>query len=266
VNAIQLLEIIKNGNKLGKKEYQQLLKLNDLFPYFQIPKVLLAKYEFENSGGSEQEMLQWAAITSPKRSWLKQLVETAHPYVQLKKNINIPSTSSESTVPLIDDLEGKIHEPILIQSEGIDREEALRILESKLKESKSDSNDEELELRKARKAARRAGSDDLIESIRRKDKKEILDEKKKAQIDIIKAFSKKEIKLATIKELENLQKQNDLSEKSTQLNPNFVTESYARMLTNQGKKQKAKEIYQKLMVKFPDKSTYFANLIKSLEE
>jgi hypothetical protein len=37
-------------------------------------------------------------------------------------------------------------------------------------------------------------------------------------------------------------------------------------LTKQGKKSKAKEIYQKMMVKFPDKSAYFADLIKTLED
>lgn len=117
--------------------------------------------------------------------------------------------------------------------------------------------------KKKQKAPVRA--EDLIETIKRKEKKEILDEKKKEQIDIIKAFSKKEIKLATIREIEDFNKQVDLSEKSTQLNPSLLSESYAKLLIKQGKKQKAKEIYQKLMVKFPDKSPYFADLIKELE-
>ena len=99
----------------------------------------------------------------------------------------------------------------------------------------------------------------------KKEKKEILDDKQKEQIDLIKSFSKKEIKLATIKEIENFQKQSDLSENSTQLNPNLLSESYAKLLAQQGKNKKAKEIYQKLMVKFPDKNIYFADLIKGLD-
>jgi hypothetical protein len=105
----------------------------------------------------------------------------------------------------------------------------------------------------------------LIENIRKREKKEIVDEKKKEQIDIIKAFSKKEFKLATLKEMEDFQKQADLSENSTHLHPTLLSESYAKLLVKQGKKQKAKEIYQKLMVKFPDKNIYFADLIKSLD-
>jgi hypothetical protein len=107
---------------------------------------------------------------------------------------------------------------------------------------------------------------DLIETIRKKAKKEILDEKKKEQIDLIKAFSKREFKLATLKELENFQKQDDLSKSSTQLNNSLISEPYARLLLAQGKKHKAKEIYRKLMVKFPDKSSYFAELLKEIEE
>lgn len=276
MNATQLLEIIKKGNRLENEDYQQLLKLHELFPYFQIPKVLLAKYEFDTTAGQSKEMLHWAAITSPNRSWLRQLLETSQPFDKLEalldKNRVLTDTEKTSDTPpkLIDDLEGKEIEDVPAAPVVKDRAEVLRMLEEhlqkRLSENASKTEPSEAQDRAKKKAARKAASEDLIESIRKKEKKEILDEKKKAQIDIIKAFSKKEIKLATIKELEKLQKQPDLSERSTQLDPNFISESYARMLTKQGKKQKAIEIYQKLMVKFPDKSAYFADLIKNLEE
>ncbi|WP_241412597.1 tetratricopeptide repeat protein [Belliella alkalica] len=139
----------------------------------------------------------------------------------------------------------------------------LKKLDEDLKTNPSASATPDNSEKKQRK--KRSGSDDLIETIRKKEKKEILDIKKKEQIDIIKSFSKKEIKLATLKEIENFQKQSDLSENSTKLNPNLISESYARLLAKQGKNKKAKEIYQKLIVKFPNKSTYFADLIKELE-
>jgi hypothetical protein len=276
VNATQFLEIVKKGNRLDHEDYQQLLKLHELFPYFQIPKVLLAKYEYDATGGNSKEMLPWAAIASPNRAWLREMLETSPPFQKVKELAEKSKEFTEATKQidtppkLIDDLEGKETEELPTVTTAKDRAEVLRMLEEHLQKRISDSaskstvgRTEEMD---QRRAARKASSEDLIESIRKKEKKEILDEKKKAQIDIIKAFSKKEIKLATIKELEKLQKQPDLSEQSTQLDPNFISEAYARMLTKQGKKQKAKEIYQKLMVKFPDKSTYFADLIKTLEE
>ncbi|WP_194776909.1 hypothetical protein [Pararhodonellum marinum] len=136
---------------------------------------------------------------------------------------------------------------------------------SKLKKVSEEENEPIKEERDYKKEVRRPKQpDELIESIRKKDKKKVQDARKKEQMDIIKAFSKKEIKLAAIKENEDQQKLEDLSKSSTQLNESILSESYARLLVEQGKKEKAKEIYQKLSLKFPKKKAYFADLIKEL--
>lgn len=108
--------------------------------------------------------------------------------------------------------------------------------------------------------------DNLIESIKRKDKREILDVKKQEQIDLIKAFSKKEIKLATIKEIEANQNTENLADASTTLNDQVLSETFARILLKQSKKAMAIEIYEKLGLKFPEKRAYFADLIEKTKE
>ena len=113
---------------------------------------------------------------------------------------------------------------------------------------------------------RAAHKDDLIESIRRKEKKEILDAKKREQIDLIKAFSKKEIKLATIKEIEANQNNENLADASTSLNDGLISETFAKILLQQSKKAQAIEIYEKLALKFPEKRSYFADLIEKSKE
>ena len=113
---------------------------------------------------------------------------------------------------------------------------------------------------------REAPKDDLIESIRRKEKKEILDAEKRAQNDLIKEFSKKEIKLATIKEIEANKNNENLATSSTSLNEGLISETFAAILLQQGKKAKAIEIYEKLALKFPEKRAYFANLIEKSKE
>ncbi len=119
---------------------------------------------------------------------------------------------------------------------------------------------------KAKPKKRKVPKDDLIESIRRKDKKEILDSKKQEQIDLIKAFSKREIKLATIKEIETNQNNQNLADSSTTLNDELVSETFAKILLQQSKKAMAIEIYEKLALKFPDKRAYFADLIEKSKE
>lgn len=113
---------------------------------------------------------------------------------------------------------------------------------------------------------RAAPKEDLIESIRKKEKKEILDSKKREQIDLIKAFSKKEIKLATIKEIEANQNTENLADASTSLNDGVISETFAKILLQQSKKAQAIEIYEKLALKFPEKRAYFADLIEKSKE
>jgi hypothetical protein len=113
---------------------------------------------------------------------------------------------------------------------------------------------------------RTAPKEDLIESIKRKEKKEILDVKKQEQIDLIKAFSKKDIKLATIKEIEANQNTENLADNSTTLNDHVLSETFAKILLKQSKKAMAIEIYEKLALKFPEKRAYFADLIEKTKE
>ncbi|EKB50745.1 hypothetical protein [Cecembia lonarensis] len=311
MNPLQLLGIIQHANHLSKDDFTELLKLHEAFPYFQIPKVLLAKYEFDKSNAQVNELLHWAAITSPDRVWLRKMVETKVPFETreefLKKKL-IEVTESKKAIEgknLIDDLEGQLIPENKKVTSTKDLTATLKKLGEDLAQSKikaleklekgnikqdpsqevitpeettpktppvetvkikPDKTQKPENKSSAKNPKRRVHKDELIESIKKKEKKEILDKKKLEQIDIIKAFSKKEIKLATIKEIEGQQRQEDLSENSTKLNPSLITEAYAGILVKQGKKVKAKEIYKKLMVKFPEKNTYFANLIERLEK
>ncbi|MGY6522673.1 MAG: hypothetical protein ACXIUD_13150 [Mongoliitalea sp.] len=321
MNLQQLLDIASRANDLQKEDVSELVKYSQAFPYFQLPKVLLAKYELSITRGKEKDFLASAAISSPNRAWLKTLIEGKEPWAgfnqlfleQLQKEQG-PSNNNEN---FIDDLEGELtprpkkdvdlaqkisvlkrlgeelHEkkpsekPTVTEAASpedddkpfLEKKEDLQIADEpavalEITEVSSEkatieetiSVDEPKEAEKPIRKKRKSSDDDLIENIRKREKKEIKDEKKKEQIDIIKAFSKKSIKLATIQEIEANHTQSDLSAKSTEINERLITESYAKLLAKQNKKTKAIEIYQKLIVKFPDKSTYFADQIKNLED
>ncbi|MBU6122030.1 hypothetical protein [Hymenobacter siberiensis] len=59
--------------------------------------------------------------------------------------------------------------------------------------------------------------------------------------------------------------QPDLSVRSTRAEPDLVSENLARIFVRQGKTARAIEIYEKLMVKQPEKMAYFAAQIQSLQ-
>lgn len=248
MNANTFLELILKADHLEKSDFLQLKKVQENFPYFQIAYVLGARFERTKQPDKKSSQLAWAALSSPDRIWLKKWLE---------RPIEIQS-GKDQVVDLLPE-EPSEHIPIT------KRTESLKILGEKLKGTSS----EEIPLSTSAnptKPKRKKPADDLIETIKRKEKKEILDSKKQEQIDLIKAFSKKEIKKATIKEIEANQNTENLAESSTKLNDNLISETFAKILIRQGKKDMAKEIYEKLSLKFPDKRAYFADLIEKLTE
>jgi len=253
VNASQFLELIHHADFLEKNEILQLKKVQSNFPYFQLPHVLAARYEFLKNSGSEVPSLAQAAITSPDRVWLKKLIESPIS--------NHPSGSSKL-----------VEEDLLPESDSkgqsiSEQTQKLKKLDAGLKGNPDEPIEEKVKKSSPKKKTRTpAAQEDILESIKRKEKKEILDEKKKEQIDLIKAFSKKSIKLATIKEIEANQNNENLAAESTKISDKLISESFAKILTAQGKNKMAKEIYQKLILKFPDKRAYFADLIEKLKD
>ncbi|MEP0713997.1 hypothetical protein [Algoriphagus sp.] len=234
VNASQFLEIIQKGDTLDRNELLQLQKVQENFPYFQIPHVLTARYEFLKDSSQKPAALGYAAITSPDRIWLKTLIQ---------RTDQDSSKGPEPTFKPAVKPEATQASPISSTAVEVTTEPV-----------------------KPKPKRRKPPKDDLIETIKQKEKKVILDEKKKEQMDLIKAFSKKSIKLATIKEIEANQNTENLAAASTTINDKLMSESYAKILASQGKKQLAKEIYEKLVLKFPDKRAYFADLIEKLKD
>ena len=247
MNASQILDLIQRADQLEKADFLQLRKVQENFPYFQISHVLAARYEFLRNPDKKSQHLGYAALTSPDRIWLKSFLEKPK------------ETSHGQDSKINEDL---LPEQVEIPKNQTQRTESLKKLGDQLKGNVPT----EAPKPKPKPKKRKAPQDDLIESIKRKDKKVITDSKKQEQIDLIKAFSKREIKLATIKEIEANQNTENLAEPSTKLNQNLMTESFAKILIKQGKKDKAIKIYEKLSLKFPDKRAYFADLIEKLKE
>ncbi|WP_375583523.1 hypothetical protein [Cyclobacterium xiamenense] len=109
-----------------------------------------------------------------------------------------------------------------------------------------------------------ASAGDLIDSIAEKEERLVTDERKKEQMDLIDSFEEKPIRLPR-EQMEVQPDLPDLSEKSTHLNDSMFSESFAKLLVKQNKKQEAIEIYRKLILKFPKKKTYFADQIEKLK-
>jgi tetratricopeptide (TPR) repeat protein len=132
---------------------------------------------------------------------------------------------------------------------------AIRVTENQLENKFSQGTiDEELNREKL--------EEELIESIAKLALRNIQDE----QLAIIEQFIKKEPRIQPTRQGDTIVEIEDLSESSTTLNGPLVTESYAKILSRQGRFQQAIEVYNKILVKNPEKSAYFAEKIADLEK
>jgi hypothetical protein len=94
------------------------------------------------------------------------------------------------------------------------------------------------------------------------------DERRKQQ-EIIETFIKNDPRIGPIrtKAEDQESEQIDLSIRAKALpSDGLITESFARILTRQGKKEKAIDIYERLILKNPKKRDYFAEKIAELKE
>ena len=91
------------------------------------------------------------------------------------------------------------------------------------------------------------------------------DIERKRQLDLIDSFIKKEPRISPVraKPGEPLD-QEDLARRNKPAGGGFITESFAKILEKQGKLDKARDIYEKLMAKNPEKKAYFAAKISEL--
>jgi len=119
-----------------------------------------------------------------------------------------------------------------------------------------------------KKAAKTDETHTIIEEIKLKEKKNIKDAHLKEQITLITNFIEKEPSLNKKIVEQNVDAKSaieDLSETSTHLSDDVVSETLAKLMEKQGRNEKAIDIYKKLIWKFPQKKAYFADRIKELK-
>jgi hypothetical protein len=89
--------------------------------------------------------------------------------------------------------------------------------------------------------------------------------KKQLQSDLIDKFIIANPRIEPVRENTNLPVE-DISSSYIEEKGGFVTETLARIYLNQGYYSKAIDIYEKLSLKFPEKSSYFASQIEKVKE
>lgn len=109
-------------------------------------------------------------------------------------------------------------------------------------------------------------TNDYLQMIASKSVKKSTNETSIKQFSIIDNILNKNLQFDPFIDAEQLKEKPpvDLSERKTTLNDHFATETLAGIMVKQKKYKRAIEIYEYLMLKYPEKKPYFGNIISSL--
>ncbi|MCD6179640.1 MAG: hypothetical protein J7K39_07030 [Bacteroidales bacterium] len=283
MNTEKLLEYITRPESLNQDSLADIQKLVQMFPYSQNIQLL---YLFNLSNTQDirfGKQLQKTATYAADRSLLKKQIEGLKAIDSKSINIQDESfiekeKSISETVPL--------SEKEIIVKESVTDDDTNKIIPSLNKSVKLEYD---------KKPEAKPSDNLIIERNKIRSKAELLQLVKKRLAEIEENKAEKQIKTTSGKPYSEdkempLQNKLDLIDKFISVEPSisrpdkvaffdpdvaaqeslfedgaFVTETLAKIYSDQANYQKAKEIYQFLSLNNPEKSSYFAALIQELE-
>jgi hypothetical protein len=270
VDTRQLVDLLHHYSGSSSEEAAQIISMRDQYPYSQVLQALSARVSKDHNLENQQQLLQSAAVYSTDRSVLKQIMSKAYAAAFVKGEIDIPVASLSTLAPEVQ----QTIDAIDYADEVIHDLEKLNQLKHNFEALAAGFGNFSVDLSEEAPKRKPPGrpkknievsADPLIEDIKTS-KKKIDPESPKTieQIAIIDQFIKAQ---PSIKPKATPVAQNDLADiKSGEFADTIISETLAKILIRQGKKEKAIEVYRKLIWKFPQKKAYFAAQIEELKK
>lgn len=291
MNRQRFNTLLKDPSLVDNNDIRQLNEYRKKYPYFQSLYVVVAKALKDREHPKTDAFIKKAAIFSANRAHLKEIIESDTYFVpvpvaeviqeELVQTKEEKATKTEDAKPKT----SEVAQPIIVNPEIEEEPKSKKTLDEQLAYN---PNLQALEDTKSRIEALLRGEvpeedpkehDRDIEKIQAKiDSKLAKDEpkprvkstkknKKNNQIEIIEKFIADDprIDIRNKAMSEGEQDQVDLAEKSLKKPDSFITETMAKLMVKQGKVKRALDIYQKLSLKFPEKSAYFASQIEKVK-
>lgn len=295
-----LINLMSYPNEISESEVAELVETVENYPYFQLGRSLFAKALHDKQAPNAYSALSKAAIYAPDRSLLRALFyedlhidrnayqartsgdEGIEETVSTDEPQSFSSDESFSTPesyepPVDSDTSFSTQEDEVIQSDEVynELEENLR----KLRESKNRFSEEDEEEKKkitdssdsqndTNTSSQDTHSSIVLEELANQESVSTqFGNNQQLQNELIDKFinSQDNLSLKIKPSSDETEEVEDLSFQSTELGDNLVSENLAKIYARQGKKDKAIEIYQKLIWKYPQKKAYFAETIESLK-
>lgn len=295
-NQQALLNLMSHPNEISEREVAELTEMIENYPYFQLGYSLLAKAKHDSQAADAYKYLSKAAIYAPNRRMLRKLfyedlhIDYFSPLSSTKVEEDIEEKSVQDINTTLADENSfstpEVYNPLEVEENTLAQDQDEEVIQSdevyneleenlrKLRESKNKFSEEEEENKKkiAEESEAENDQDNYPSALLDKPDNQTaiptpLDSNKQKQNELIDKFinSQDTISFKSKVVADADEESEDLSHKSTEMADNVVSENLAEIYLRQGKKDKAIEIYQKLIWKFPQKKAYFADKIESLK-
>ncbi|MCK4406604.1 MAG: hypothetical protein KAT33_02880 [Bacteroidales bacterium] len=260
MNRQQFVNFIKSPNEINAQSINSFEQVTKDFPYCQTAKILYVLNLFKEKSIKYDNQLKIAAAYASNRKILKKLIDNIN---FTEEKIELPDEYTPETAKqekekadkAVSDLKDIKTDPFKEEEQELSKTDELKkIIEKRLKEIKDE---------KQKNKAKSDQTHHTVETILNK-KTTVSDKNLKSKSELIDKFIKGEPSITRIKP--GFYNPVDSAHQSIVDEENIVSETLAKIYYDQGIYYKAIKIYEKLSLKFPEKSSIFAAQIKKIQE
>jgi tetratricopeptide (TPR) repeat protein len=297
VDKNDFLNLLSNPSSITEEDVKELESIIKGHSYSSIPHFLLARYHQTINSSSKDRYLEVASAYALDRKILKNFITNEN--FQLPEKSGVPFIQTSSATPFIEEqLSDTAEEKLEKEQDVEDNTEKIEnsfmhqpFPEVEVIGKAPEINEEDLKQLKERLSSETASkiTEEILSEVMseeydffekvQKDGNLVVEktpevpeapveqsEKETKEEDLIDRFIR--LRPSLIRPTPNVEKDNqeDLAEKGLTYETEIVSENLAVILAKQGKTEKAIDIYKKLIWKYPQKKSYFANRIEELKK
>ena len=300
MDQVNFNKLIGDLEKIKASDIVMLESLRKQYPYFQNLHLLLAKAYKKNESELLKPSLNKAAIYAVDRDYLKRILNGEQRFIevikvtpeQVKVKVTEPTVIPQPPVVQVEKKEAVesivkevtkeeiVEKPELKETKKaalplIPKKEAIQAKSSNVSTDTKAENkdfynelDENLRQYNKRKKIMRVLLADSVPSKSEDSTPKKSKNQKESQVQLIEKFIENAPRMgkSTLLENESKNDQEDLARKKMRHLDDFNSETLAKLMVKQKKYSKAIKIYEKLILKFPKKTAYFATQIEKINQ
>jgi hypothetical protein len=251
MNREDIISYMNQPGKLNRDTLDDVHKLIEDFPYFQTAHLLNVKNQHNIQNLKFNESLRLASAHIGDRTILYHLINDLYSEDMTAREITDTDSVEPADVYLKRD-----HDEISTAS----------AIEGKDASGKQTDIREQTGSDKTRTDVSYSFTDWLNhpDKLKPQESKEVADKKKQKDQELIDRFIESQPSIAPKEE--KMKEQKDISEEFVKTDDNLMTETLAKIYVKQGYYSRAIYAYEKLSLKYPEKSSYFATQINKIRQ